>query len=178
MCAAGSNTVSGDHGCVACAEHEIAVNDACTCAAGYQVPSGGTACVIVPKALGDSCASDAECTDATYDSCRLNGDTGYCTSTGCTTNDDCAGGYACNVSGDPSFCQRPPVGQGMACTSSRDCAGTEAPYCLTIQANTCFVPCSLTGNDCFAGYQCCDLPKASANLIPKPLCLPSGTCPV
>ncbi|HWZ92935.1 MAG TPA: hypothetical protein VNW92_28915, partial [Polyangiaceae bacterium] len=128
ICAAGTNTVTGDHGCVPCGEHEVATNDVCTCADGYQMPAGGSTCVIIPKGLGDSCKADAECTDATYNSCHLDGDTGYCTNANCSTSDDCTGGYACNTNSAPSFCQRPPTGQGMSCSSDADCAGTEATY--------------------------------------------------
>jgi hypothetical protein len=176
ICPPESKTVVGDHGCVPCGENEIAVNDACSCAEGYQKPSGGSACVIIPKGLGDSCTANEECTDPTYDHCQISGDSGYCTNTKCAADTDCTGGYACNLTADPSFCQRPPTGQDMACTSSGDCAGNEASYCLTIQAHICFVECSLTGNDCFSGRECCDLQKLSGGLIPKQLCVPTGTC--
>jgi hypothetical protein len=177
LCLCAGNTVAGDHGCVACGDHEIAQNDACVCEAGYQKPSGATVCAIIPTGLGNACTADKDCNvDPTYDTCHASGDSGYCTNAGCASDSDCTGGYACNTSGSASFCQRPPTGQGMACTSSDDCAGTEAPYCLTIQAHLCFVECSLTGNDCFSGYECCDLAALSSGLIPQQLCVPTGTC--
>jgi hypothetical protein len=176
ICAAGTNTVTGDHGCVPCGDNQVAMNDACVCADGYQAASGGT-CVIVPKGLGDSCKADAECTDPTFDSCQMDGDAGYCTSTGCAADADCSGGYACNTALTPTLCERPPTGQGMSCTSASDCAGTEATYCETFVAHTCFVEgCSLTDDDCFPGYACCDLGPLSGGLVKKQICVVAGTC--
>ena len=177
VCSKASNSVTGDHGCVPCGKHELAQNDACVCEPGYQKPSGGTSCEIIPDGLGDACTADQDCaTNPAFNVCHPSGDSGYCTNGGCASDDDCAGGYACNLTTTPSYCQRPPTGQTMACQSSADCAGYEASYCLTIMANACFVQCSLGGSDCFSGWECCDLPSLSFGVIKQPLCVPSGTC--
>ena len=69
LCVCTGNTIAGTTrghpGCVACAEHEVASNDACVCEEGYQRPTPEAACVIVPDALGLACESDQDCTDAT-----------------------------------------------------------------------------------------------------------------
>jgi len=186
LCVCAGNTITGDRGCVACGAHQHRPSapdagelapDMCVCDDGYQQMTSGGECVIVPQGLGDPCKTDDDCSaKGAFTTCQMSAVGGYCTNTGCASNDDCAGGYACNTASTPAYCQRPPVGQGMACTSSTDCAGTEAPYCLTIMANICFVECTPTGNECFSGYQCCDLNKLSGGLIPKQLCVPDGTC--
>ncbi len=170
-------SVTGDHGCVPCGDHEVVVNDVCNCAPHYQRSGGSGPCVIIPPGLGDACNVDGDCTGSSaVNACHANGDSGYCTKSGCATTDDCTGGYACNTTAPPTFCQRPPTGQDMACTSSADCAGTEATYCLTIMAHTCLVECTIGGSECFSGRECCDLQKLSGGLIPKQLCTPTGTC--
>ena len=177
ICAAGSNTITGDHGCTPCGDHEVAANDACTCDVGYQRSGGSGPCVIVPTGLGDPCTADADCTvNALFATCQMTANGGYCTNINCASDDDCTGGYACNSGSDPAFCQRPPTGQDMPCTAQSDCAGKEASYCLTIQAQACFVECTVGGNECFSGRECCDLDKLSSHLIPKQLCVPTGTC--
>jgi hypothetical protein len=60
------------------------------------------------------------------------------------------------------------------CTSEADCAGTEATYCDIFVSRSCLVQgCSLDPDNCFEGWECCDL---SAFGIPMPLCLPLGAC--
>jgi hypothetical protein len=72
-------------------------------------------------------------------------------------------------------CRRPPVGLNKSCTSNDDCAGTEATYCDTFVAHACIVQgCSVTPNNCFSGYQCCDLTTFG---VPQPICVPTGACP-
>lgn len=69
-----------------------------------------------------------------------------------------------------------PTGQGMACTSSADCADFDAKYCVP-QQNVCLVQNCATGqNKCSTGRECCQFnipPVNSAN----GLCLPVGMCP-
>ncbi len=177
VCAAGTNTVTGDHGCVPCAEHEVATDDTCQCADGYSRANSGAACEIMAQGQGDACTKDDDCSaNPAFKSCQLDGDSGYCTNDGCATSDDCVGGYACNTTASPTFCERPPTGQGMACTASADCAGTEATYCETFSAHTCFVDCSADANVCFVGYECCDLSPLSGGLIKNKICVASGSC--
>jgi hypothetical protein len=179
VCDASQNLVAGDHGCVACGEHEVAGNDVCSCADGYQRPSAGAVCAVIPEALGAACASDTDCADKTYDTCHIVTDgASYCTNVGCKSNDDCTGGYACNTSAKASYCERPPSGDGQSCSSDDDCEGTEATYCEIYDTHVCHVQgCSLAPNDCFPGQDCCDLSVASGGIVTKLICVAAGTCP-
>ena len=167
-------------GCVLCVENEVPGTSGagCECAPGFSRPAAGMACEAVPAGLGTACSTAAPivpCSDPVYSHCEADASgAGYCTSTGCTSPADCTGGYACNTSGATSFCQRPPVGLGKACTTPDDCAGTEATFCDTFQTHSCQVQgCSLAPNNCFSGFECCDL---SAFGLPQPLCIPQGAC--
>lgn len=167
--------------CVVCPEHEIEERGACVCAAGFQRPSAGAACVEPPPetpgaGLGARCSDSQRCTDPAFDHCAeaSNGDR-YCTQSSCGSSDDCAAGYACSNAADGSYCQRSPLGLESPCATQADCAGTEATYCETLISQSCLVQgCSLSANDCFEGWECCD---ASAYGMPIPLCVPSGECP-
>lgn len=176
LCVCSGNTVAGDHGCEPCGENEIAKDDVCACIDGYELV--GSACQFKPLAQGIACEDDAGCTDKVYSTCHVpEGKGGYCTDTGCADTADCKGGYACNTSATPTFCEQPPTGQGMHCAKNADCAGTEATYCENHNTFMCFVEgCSLTENDCFTGYQCCDLAALSSGIIQKKICVKSGTC--
>ncbi|HET7540383.1 MAG TPA: hypothetical protein VFK05_10950 [Polyangiaceae bacterium] len=92
----------------------------------------------------------------------------------CAKPEDCPEGYACDLEVTPGLCRKPPTGLGMSCTSNADCAGTEATYCDTFQSHSCLVQgCSLTPDNCFTGFECCDL---SAFGVAQPLCIPDGAC--
>jgi hypothetical protein len=178
VCDAAQNRVMGDAGCVPCAEHEVAQNDVCTCTSGFTRPSGGGACTDFPPALGTECTKDADCPDATYDQCHSAGDGAEYCSNACSDDGACAGGYACDLAATPSYCRRPPVGQGKSCASDLDCAGTEATWCDTFVSHICIVQnCSLTKNDCFPGKECCDISVVSLGTMKNPICVDSGTCP-
>lgn len=168
VCPAGS--VYTATGCVVCGVHEVAGPSSCDCEDGYSRPAAGEACALTPDGLGDACDPAAPDCPAPYDHCEPSSDSGYCTST-CETSDDCKGGYACN---EDSICQHPPTGLGTPCTTPDDCAGTEATFCDTVVAHSCQVQgCKLDPNDCFSGYECCDL---SSFGVPQPLCIPQGAC--
>jgi hypothetical protein len=78
----------------------------------------------------------------------------------CAGDGDCPDGQACDLKVSPSVCRMPPVGQGKACTASSDCAGTEATICDIIGTKACTVEgCTLTPDNCYPGYVCCDLAK-------------------
>jgi len=149
----------------------------CVCEEGYLRPTPDAACEPAPDALGLPCESDAQCTDATYNTCHeLEDGSGYCTNVDCTQG-SCNGGYACDTAATPSYCVRPREGEGKACTSQEDCAGTEATFCETFQSKVCYVEgCALDGNDC-PGKECCDLAGPSGGLIKKTICVDVGTCP-
>lgn len=163
-------------GCVPCGEHEEPGAMGCVCESGFSRPSADGACEPAPESLGAACSADKACADDTYDYCAMGGSQGdYCTSTGCTSSSECSSGYACVTGAAPSFCKRPPVGLGKSCTSPADCAGLEADFCDTFQSHQCLVQgCSLSPDDCFEGWSCCDLSKFG---MPQPLCLPLGACP-
>jgi hypothetical protein len=182
LCVCTGNTIAGtkpdgSQGCVACAEHELASNDSCTCEEGYQRPTPDAPCTTVPDALGLACESDEDCADATYDTCHLLDDgSGYCTNVGCAQG-ECSGGYACDTVATPPYCARPPNGAGMSCASDKDCAGTEATWCDTFQSHVCYVEgCAVDGNDC-PGKECCDLAVSTGGAFKKTICVDSGTCP-
>jgi hypothetical protein len=163
-------------GCVPCGEHEIPGASGCECAPGYQRSGPAAACEALPAGQGVACnATDMPCTDAEYGVCQMVDAThGYCTSTGCSSSDDCEGDYACDTAASPAVCIRPPVGQGQSCASAEDCAGTEATYCDTFVNQACLVQgCSLDPDDCFPGWECCDL---SAFGVAEPICIPEGDC--
>jgi hypothetical protein len=177
VCLCIGNTVPGAHGCVACPAHELAQSGSCSCEIGYARPPAGGDCALIPAALGAACdPSGNDCSNSAYPTCQaVASGGGYCTSSGCASNADCSGGYACNTSGSASYCQRPPTGVGQTCTSSADCANSEATYCETLQSHVCLVQgCSKSPDDCFSGNACCDLTTLG---LPT-LCLPAGACPV
>jgi hypothetical protein len=171
-CVCPEDTVLTAEGCLECGEHEVATASSCECEAGYARPSAGEACEEVPSGLGAECDPGDSMCPAEYDHCEPAGDAGYCTIADCASSDDCDGGYACNAD---SICERPPVGLGASCSSPDDCAGTEATFCDTVMTMTCQVEgCSLTSNDCFDGYVCCDLSMFG---LATPLCVATGACP-
>lgn len=170
-CVCPEGSVSTADGCVACGAHEVASGTACMCEPGYSRATPSAPCIETPSGLGAECdPSSNACVDP-YPHCEPAEGGGYCTTAGCTTNEECEGGYACNAN---SVCQRPPVGLGMSCTTPADCAGTEATYCDTFVTQSCQVQgCEFAPDNCFSGFQCCDL---SAFGLPQPLCVPQGYC--
>ncbi|MBN2194025.1 MAG: hypothetical protein JW751_14515 [Polyangiaceae bacterium] len=163
-------------GCVACEDHEVASADGCVCEEGYSRLTEGGPCELPPPGLGAECDEDNPCGEP-YPQCEpVDGATGYCTSVGCETSDDCEAGYACDDTVDPTVCRRPPTGLGQPCESDEDCAGTEATYCDLFVTMGCLVQgCTLDPDNCFVGYECCDL---SGFGIAEPLCvaLAEGGC--
>jgi hypothetical protein len=176
-CAAGfvANATMGR--CDPCGANEEARGGKCECVMGWSRPTGG-ACMQIPT--GSPCDTKSmPCTDPAYPVCHpltASGTAGYCTKTGCTMASDCNMGNACVTKVTPSYCRRPTTGQGKACTSAKDCMGTEATYCEAFMLKQCLVEnCSVSDPDaCFPGSTCCDLTKLG---LPKTLCIPTGTCP-
>ena len=174
VCAEGSAFTP--QGCVPCAENEVPGTNGCVCADGLARPTPDAACQALPPALGAECdAASAPCTDPRYDYCQpVSGQSGYCTRAGCTSSAECEGGYACNTTASPPYCQRPPLGADQPCQTPADCAGTEATWCDTVVTSTCLVAgCSVAEQDCFGGMQCCDFALFG---VPQPLCVAPGGC--
>ncbi len=131
--------------------------------------------------IGAPCETSSECPgDLAH--CKL--PEGYCTKLGCAESEECGSGFACvpgalgeggasnPSSSEVTFCQRPPRGLGQTCESAADCAGTEATWCDIFM--TCSViGCDLAADDCFPGYECCDV---SSFGVPEPLCVQAGSC--
>lgn len=159
--------------CIACRENEISSPGGCVCKEGF-VRSVLGFCEEAPMGLGVECDATTPCTDPAFSHCEPAGDSGYCTNIGCTSSADCSGGYACDLGVTPSVCRRPPIGLSMPCSGPADCAGTEATYCDLFVSMSCLVEgCTVSPNDCFEGWDCCDL---STFGIPKPICVPAGAC--
>ncbi|HEX3776717.1 MAG TPA: hypothetical protein VHV51_19730 [Polyangiaceae bacterium] len=191
ICTVASNSTTGDHGCVPCPMNQhrspapdggdpALAPDTCVCDDGFVMTSNGD-CVSAVQGLGDPCTTGDDCTNSDFKFCQMSAIGGYCTQMGCASDDDCAGGYNCNTTASPSFCQRPPVGEGMACMSDTDCAGTEATYCVTaLSTDSCAVRCT-PGDDspCASGEKCCDLPHIAVtqSLFSSALCVPPAKCP-
>lgn len=175
VCSPGSALT--EQGCIPCGANEVPGSQGCDCAEGFVRPSPDAACEAAPAGLGAVCDPNAApCVDPTYDHCEPVASGGYCTNTDCTGSGDCQSGYACDTSVTPSVCRRPPLGQGQPCESATDCEGTEATYCDTFANDMCLVEgCTVETNDCFAGFQCCDLSMFNVAL---PICVPEGTCPL
>lgn len=166
--------------CEPCPAHETEQEGLCVCDSGYERLAEGQACeAIIEVGLGTSCSSSKPCADPLFNTCRTGSAAGdYCTREGCATSEDCDSGYACNTRGPTTFCERPPVGQGTACLSNDDCAGTDASFCDSYVSKACLVPdCSLELSDCFEGWECCDLSGFPLPGVPKTLCGPAGQCP-
>jgi hypothetical protein len=174
----GAAAVMKDDGqCVACGANEVAAGTKCQCAEGFARASSDAPCAGIPVYVPPACdAETSPCTDATVNYCQaVSGTSGYCTTSGCTSIDDCNNGFRCDTVASPTYCRRPPTGQGKSCKSASDCAGADATYCDSYQTHLCYVQgCSMSSDDCFPGYACCDLTSLG---LASTLCLPEGSCP-
>ena len=166
----------GTH-CVACAEHEVGSLTGCACAPGFGRADASQPCAAV-ETLGKACAQSADCTDATFNYCEPEGESGYCTRPDCTSSADCINDYSCNSRGVRHFCQRPPTGFGKSCQNDGDCSAFEASYCESLSSNVCLKSgCKADPSVCPGDWACCDIA-----LLGNSLCLPqdqleSGACP-
>jgi hypothetical protein len=162
--------------CITCPENEHVQGAGCVCDDGFARAVEGAACSELPTSgPGADCAANA-CMGSEFSECveAPNGDQ-YCTSRGCTESSDCPEGFACRASAEGSYCQRTPVGMASPCEVEQDCAGYEATFCETLISHSCLVQgCSLSQNDCFEGWDCCDV---TAYGMPIPICIPEGNCP-
>jgi hypothetical protein len=152
-----------------CGEERVLKNGYCVCPDG-EVDMDGT-CVKkteAPSGLGVACdVTDTPCADATFSECHLtDASSGYCTSTGCSTDAECGGDYYCAVSESPTFCKRTPTGQGAICTTSDDCKDFDATYCAMSPTGKLCVVINCTDTSCSPGYACMDF-SAFQPGIPK-----------
>jgi hypothetical protein len=175
-CICPEGLVLSEQGCVSCGENEAAGASGCVCADGYGRSNANLPCTPRDSGQGDACDDATPCTTNPYTFCQItSGSAGYCTDTGCSSSSECSGGYACDATGSPSFCRRPPLGAGKACTSDADCEDSEATYCDSFASQSCLVQgCTLAPDNCFEGTECCDL---SAFGVPQPLCVAVDECP-
>lgn len=160
------------------ANQDLDDDGACVCVAGTGLDDDGHRCIAMepaPPGLGLACDETSPCADPGYSRCQISeASDDYCTSEGCSSSSDCEAGYACRETQSDSYCERPPLGQGAACTSDEDCADGEATYCESQISNQCLVSGCEVGS-CFEGSTCCDLRSLGA---PDTLCVPAGECPV
>jgi hypothetical protein len=159
--------------CKRCGENEISRGDSCECKDGYERDAKEGCVEQTSTSLGASCSGDTDC-QADSPHCEASAAEPYCTRLDCTEADGCSGGYACDLHSDPPMCLRPPSGLGDSCTTQEDCAGKEASYCETNRAKNCLVPNCQTDEDCFIGWECCDLTTFG---LPA-LCVREAACPL
>ena len=163
--------------CVLCGANQVVLGGKCTCTEGF-IAGPGDVCQPKPSGLGDACDPAVPvCTNPLFPSCQAGSSGGgYCTKAGCAAAGDCPSGYGCDTNVAGGVCKRAPTGQGKACASDAECAGTEAIVCGAPLLNSCLVQgCSTTTvGSCFPGYLCCDL---TALGVAKNLCLPLAKCP-
>lgn len=163
-----------EEGCVPCGANEVGSPQGCVCVPGFARQSPLAPCIEIPEGIGAPCSTGADCLNPAYPSCQASplGER-YCTSLSCASDDDCSGGYACELGSSPTYCRRPPTGAYMPCASDADCAGTEATFCDLAVSFSCLVrDCSVEPDSCFSGSECCDLSLFS---LPR-LCIPEGQC--
>lgn len=172
--------IAEDGSCVPCGENENPIGAKCECVEGFGRAADDQPCKPVKDARGEACdPKQGACDDAQYSYCApaAEGD-GYCTKQGCTTSADCSSGYACEEKASPSFCSRPPVGQGRPCASMDDCADYEAEYCEPYVTKTCLVhSCHLDEVQCHGTFTCCAYRAAFSVCVPPDI-LEDGKCPI
>lgn len=163
--------------CITCPENERVQGAGCACNDGYERSVEGAACTPLPTTgPGASCSAVEPCTDPDFTFCATaSNEDQYCTSQGCETSADCPESFACAQSDAGSFCKRRPAGMETPCAADAECAGYEATFCETLYSKVCLVQgCSLSENDCFDGWECCDVTSFG---MPIPICIPEGNCP-
>ena len=163
-----------EEGCVACGKNEVSGPAGCGGKSGYQRDSEG-ACrkaeTPPPPSPPPSCEGDAGC-EAEGEECESDGGcTGPDPSDTCQSDDDCEDGQSCKTA--TGVCMSPPEGAGMACEGDEDCASTDATYCDPYFKVCVVQGCSIEPDDCFVGFECCDLSEFG---VAQPLCVMEGFC--
>ncbi|QQR91853.1 MAG: hypothetical protein IPJ88_09210 [Myxococcales bacterium] len=117
LCSCPPAEVLGDDGCIPCGENEIAIGSSCQCLDGFQ--RSPLSCACFAEALGTECNETEGCADPIYSYCfRPEGaDSGYCTVSGCTTDEDCelTEGYICERTATTNYCKRPVDNVTVSC---------------------------------------------------------------
>jgi hypothetical protein len=134
----------------------------CVCNAGSEERNGVCEAALPDAGAGGpgaDCAADEDCEAAEHSICkRTPSGGGYCTRAECASDEDCPQSFFCVSDVSPSFCSRPPTGQGESCSSSADCQSFDATFCGVgdPRGATCWVP-DCTDDSCEPGYMCFDL---------------------
>lgn len=171
LCTCPEGTAFTPTGCVPCGDHEVSSPTGCICEPGYARSSPVDACAEIPAGLGNACTADGDCPSPFH--CHVGPAVSYCTLLDCSDTAPCPGNFICDTTGAAPFCKGPPVGEGKACMTNADCAGTEATFCDL--GGQCRVQdCTLAPDSCFPGIgtACCNL--SSFNL--PNVCLQEGVC--
>ena len=175
VCAEGFGLVAG--ACEPCGDNEVGdPTGPCACTDGLVRLTPDGECT---EALGQACESHDECSSAAAPYCATTTGGGYCTLVDCEPGgNDCPGDYACNDRGDVPFCERPPSGLGVPCSSDVECSGYEANFCESLQERACLVAgCVSDPNICHGDWVCCDLAILGTSLCVPPSQLSAGSCP-
>jgi hypothetical protein len=171
ICVCNDTAIPVAGGCQPCAADEVVVGGACACPDG-QTKNQDNVCATV-AGLGDPCAAETGCNDATYSVCApstAGSSAGTCTK-GCASDADCDGAYTCATWEAAPYCRK-FAGAGASCSAQADCAGGDAEFCETYMSHTCFVAnCTLGVNDCPRDTQCCDFSPYGLPNLCSPVCL-------
>jgi hypothetical protein len=168
ICVSGAVSASDNNGCVLCGENQVVQNDKCVCAAGFLMNPTTQQCESAEQGSVCDPTSATPCLSPEFNHCHAtSATTGYCTTSGCTASQECTNGYLCETSVAPSYCRRPPTGEGVSCQSDADCAGYDALYCEKDRTHLCLVrDCTVTPNNCFA-RSCCDFSATGISSTPN-----------
>lgn len=169
LCVCEDNAIVDGRRCRPCPADEVAISGVCGCAAG-TAKNNDNVCVTV-AGLGDSC-SNAPCGDASYPVCAPEsaGKTAETCTKACASDADCGASYTCATWEPEPYC-REFGGNGKPCTTSADCAGTDATFCDTYFTHSCIVAgCSLDAGGCPRGNVCCDFSGFGFGNLCAPRC--------
>ncbi len=169
-CVCPEGRVLSDGDCKKCGRHEEAVDNTCTCEDGYSRSSQGD-CEPVTEDVTDS-SQECEGSD-----CDQEETAGATEDPECIASSECDEDELCDVF-DTGTCIPHPEGLGDECSSSDDCAGTEAEYCEVFSTRTCQIEgCKERGGVCPGDMSCCDFAILSASLCVPADNLEGGQCP-
>ena len=87
----------------------------------------------------------------------MDGEAGYCTTSGCVDSSDCEVGWYCLEKNEMAYCHKPLSGLGARCKDDSDCAEFEATFCESFATKMCLVVGCSADEPCPRGYSCCDL---------------------